>query len=115
MAVKNNDIDTMIKMENLIGMNEKKLFGRNKDKKLTYTIYGDSVTITHDDFVDFMNLIEKLLQEKKQASEKSNTYNKRNKEYHNITSNMHQAKKSGNQERYEYWHNKLLEYKKNRG
>ena len=30
--LKNEDINLLIKMENLIGINEKKIFGRNKNK-----------------------------------------------------------------------------------
>ena len=83
MALKNEDINLLIKMENLIGTNEKRLFGRNKDKKCTVNWYdGTTTIIDFDDFVDFMNLIERALQDKQKASEKSNAYNKRHAEKH---------------------------------
>ena len=62
MPISKEELNLLIKIENLIGMNEKKLFGKDKTKELTYTIYGENVTITHDDFVDYMNLIERLTQ-----------------------------------------------------
>lgn len=95
MILKNDDIDLLIKMENLIGMNEKKLFGKNKDKKCKVKWYDDTkTTIDFDDFISFMNLIERALQDKQKASDRSNKYNKANREYHNITVNMaHYRKK----------------------
>ena len=48
-------------------------------------------------------------------SEKSNEYNKTHKEYHRITNNMHESKKNGNMERYNYWKRKRDELKKKGG
>lgn len=115
MIIKNEDINLLIKMENLIGINEKRLFGKNKDKKYTVKWYDNTETIINfDDFISFMNLIERALQDKQKASDKANNYNKANKEYHNITVNMAHYKKKGNIEKYNYWKNKLDEYKKNK-
>ena len=44
MVLKNEDINLLIKMENLIGMNEKRLFGKNKDKKCTVNWYDNTTT-----------------------------------------------------------------------
>lgn len=101
---------TLIKMENLIGLNEKYLF--KKPTKIT-TPDGE-YTITKDDFIDFMNLIERHLQIRKQMNEKANNFNKSHREYHNILNSIAGAKKHGNQERLEYWQNKLKEYKERR-
>lgn len=115
MFIKNEDLQLMTKIENLIGMNERRLFGKDKSKVLTYTIYGDPVTITHDDFISYINLIERLIQNKKALSNRSNAYNKANKEYHNIMVSMAHAKKAGNEELYNKWRTKFEEYKTKRG
>ena len=47
-------------------------------------------------------------------NEKSNKYNKTHKEYHRITNNMHEAKKNGNIERYNYWRQKRDQLKKSK-
>lgn len=53
----NKDLEIMIKMESLIGMNEKRLFGRKKNRK---TICNDW-TISYDDFINYINLIQKII------------------------------------------------------
>lgn len=111
MFIKDKDLNTMIKMENLIGMNAKRIFGKKKNK----TTKLDNYEITHEDFIDYINLIEKVIQNKKVLSNRSNNYNKSNREYHNIMSNLSDAKKKGNTERYQYWKNKLQEYKNKKG
>lgn len=110
MFVKNEDIHLLIKMENIIGMNEKTIFGKKKDK----SIWIDGMEITFDDFISYINLIDYILNNKKKLSDKSNKYNKANKEYHNITVNMAHYKKQGNIEKYNYWKDKLEEYKRNK-
>ena len=46
-------------MENIIDINEKKLFGRNGKKKYVLKWYGDDDTIiTYEDFVSVMNIFE---------------------------------------------------------
>ena len=78
MFLKNEDIHLLIKMENVIGMNEKTIFGKKKDK----TIWIDGMEITFDDFVSYINLIDRILQNKKKLSDKSNAYNKAHPEKH---------------------------------
>ena len=112
MVLKNADIDLLIKMENIIGINEKYLFGKNNDKKCTINWYdGTQTKVTREDFSDFIALIERALRDKKTASDRSNKYNKRNKEYHRLMGNMCDAKKRGNMEKYDYWKQQLEEYK----
>jgi hypothetical protein len=83
MVLKNEDINLLIKMENLIGMNEKRLFGKNKDKKCTVNWYDNATTtIDFDDFISFMDLIERALQDKQKASDKVAQYHKDNAEKH---------------------------------
>jgi len=116
MVLKNEDINLLIKMENLIGMNEKRLFGKNNNKQCTVNWYdGTTTIIDKDDFLDFMALIERALQDKQKASDRANKFNKANKEYHRITCNMAGAKRRGNMERYEYWKQQLIEYKQKKG
>lgn len=97
----------LIKMENLIGLHEKQLF--KKPTKVT-TPEGE-YTITKDDFIDFINLIERHQQKRKIANQKANEFNKTHKEYHNIMVSIADARKTGNKERLEYWQNKLKKYK----
>ena len=83
MILKNKDINLLIKMENLIGINEKRLFGRNKDKKCIVNWYdGTRTIVTREDFADFMALIERAIQDKKDASKKVAQYHKDNAEKH---------------------------------
>lgn len=83
MILKNKDINLLIKMENLIGINEKRLFGRSKDKKCIVNWYdGTQTIVTREDFADFMALIERAIQDKKDASKKVAQYHKDNAEKH---------------------------------
>ena len=60
MFIKNKELELMIKMETAIGMNEKKLFGKNKNKAIKICDYK----ITYDDFIDYINLIQKLIEQR---------------------------------------------------
>lgn len=83
MMLKNKDINLLIKMENLIGINEKKIFGRNKNKECIVDWYdGTQTIVTREDFADFMALIERAIQDKKDASKKVAQYHKDNAERH---------------------------------
>lgn len=64
MFINNDELDLMIKIENLVGCNLSLLFPDNEPFKIkeydgTYTI------ITRDDFNDYWNLIERLINKKK--------------------------------------------------
>lgn len=94
MILKNKDINLLIKMENLIGINEKRLFGRNKDKKCIVNWYdGTQTIITIEDFADFMELIERALQDKKNASKKLHNITKITKKGTEHTTENGQEKK----------------------
>ena len=81
--LKNEDINLLIKMENLIGINEKKIFGRNKNKECIVDWYdGTQTIITIEDFADFMELIERAMKDKQAASDKVAQYHKDNAEKH---------------------------------
>ena len=84
MFLKNENIDLMIKMENIIGMNNKIIFGEDHTK----TVCVDSIEITYHDFISYIELIEQILENKKKLSARSNAYNKAHPEKHreiNIT------------------------------
>ena len=83
MVLKNEDINILIKMENLIGVNEKKLFGRHKNKKcISHWYDGTNIIISFDDFLNFMDLIERALQDKQKASDKVAQHHKDNANKH---------------------------------
>lgn len=56
-------------------------------------------------------IIEESEKEKVKANKKSNEYNKINREYHNISNSLYQARRRKNNEKIRYWENKLEEYK----
>lgn len=78
MFVKNNDIHLMIKMENIIGINSKNIFGENHSK----TVAVDGMEITYYDFIDYINLIDRILNNKKKLSDRANAYNKAHPDKH---------------------------------
>ena len=83
MVLKNEDINILIKMENLIGMNEKQLFGEDKSKEYLVNWYHNTqTTITAEDFADSMTLIERAIKDKQTASDKVAQYHKDNAEKH---------------------------------
>lgn len=111
MFLKNEQINLLIKMENLIGMNAKKLFGKDKTKVVKF---GET-EITFEDFISYMNLIENIFENQRQLNDRSNNYNKKNAERHRILNAKSDAKKRGNRERYNYWNEKLKELNKGVG
>lgn len=83
--MKNGDIETLIKMENLIGHHENRLFCKepaepNADGE--YVRFDPDTGVTKADFLDFWQIIEDLLIEKRKASERSNAYNKAHPDKH---------------------------------
>lgn len=107
---KNEEIKLLIKMENLIGTNEELLFGKNKDK--VYMV--DKAKISHEDFVDFINLVEQFKNNKSNNNDRQKQWNKDNKEYHNIINNICNARKRKDYKRLEYWNEKLEKLKNNK-
>ena len=69
MYINNDELELMIKIENLVGCNSSLLFPDNEPFKIKE--YDGSYTIiTKDDFIDYWNLIERLLNKKKIRNEK---------------------------------------------
>lgn len=71
-SISNKDLKILIKMENIIGSNENYLFGKKgfwlDTSKYTAEEYK---IVTKDDFIDFMNIIEKICQSKDKAKMKA--------------------------------------------
>ena len=68
-------INTLIKMENLIMKYSKEIFGADKDKTVEVNWFnGDITKITYDDYMQFNNIIEKLIIAHKQNIKKQNEY-----------------------------------------
>jgi len=92
MFIKNEDIHTMIKMENVIGMHSNIIFGKDHRK----TISVDGLEITFDDFITYINLINRILENKKKLSDKSNAYNKAHPEKHRKHNRDYERRKRKN-------------------
>lgn len=95
--VTNKDIKMLNDIKDIINKNN--IITSNKDKNI------------YNDYVLFINRIVDI---KKQCANKSNAFNKANKEYHRITNNITYAKKTNNIKKLTYWRNKLEEYKENK-
>ena len=68
-------INTLIKMESLIMEYSKEIFGADKDKTVEVNWFnGDITKITYDDYMQFNNIIEKLIIAHKQNIKKQNEY-----------------------------------------
>ena len=76
--MRNDDIHLMIKMENVIGMNLKAIFGEDHSKSVTV----DGLEITYYDFIDYINLVDRVLNNKKTLSARANAYNKAHPDKH---------------------------------
>ena len=80
MPITNKDIEVMIRIENIVGMNEKKLFDDNGNFHYVETYYKDGKkytepeTVTMEDFVDYINIVEKVLLERESNRKKVKEY-----------------------------------------
>ena len=95
MFLRNEDIHLMIKMENVIGMNNKYIFGEDGTK----VVYVDGLEITYHDFIAYLNLIERILENKKKLSAKSNAYNKAHPEKHREYNKEYERRKRNKKRR----------------
>lgn len=89
MFLRNEDIHLMIKMENVIGVNNKRIFGEDGTK----VVCVDGLEITYHDFIAYLNLIERILENKKKLSDKANAYNKAHPEKHRKHSRDYERRK----------------------
>lgn len=80
MPLTNKDIEIMIRIENLVGRNEKILFDDNGEFNYieTYFENGKKITtpekVTMEDFVDYINIVEKVLLERECNRKKVKQY-----------------------------------------
>ena len=85
--ISNKDLQTLIRIETLIGENEKNLFRKKGEKKfytdengvkrLDYQERIDPASgITNSDFNDFMNFIENAIAYRKENSRRATAWNK---------------------------------------
>jgi hypothetical protein len=85
---------------------------------LTYfkTIADDNITKADvDEQIDRLNILyADHMAKRLENSDRACNYNKINKEWHNISNNIYQAKRAGNAKRLAYWQQKMAEYKANK-
>lgn len=91
MTLSNKDIDSLVKMKILIENNKELLFGVNTEIKKA-------------DFVDFINVIEKIKKDKKYVNDFSNKLNKRKR----LVKKLSYARQNNNIEDIEKY-NKLID------
>ena len=108
MYIKNKDIETIIKMENLIRTHKDYLFGTD-NKKVTKSI--DNTDITFEDYEEYTKLIENIIFQRHRLGTQRNDWNRRHKEYHRLINNKNYTKHAGNLKRCAYWTEKIEEYK----
>ena len=112
-VITNDDIKTMVKVEELLHNKIQKESGiKDIDKNGNEYYYFNENDEEYNLWVKYWNIVEKFIQNKRYASKKSNEYNKRNKEYHRIMNNICACRKSGNLERVAYWENELKKMKR---
>lgn len=61
-TISDKELETLILIENLVGANEKKLFGKNGDKCF---ITDDGEYIHNGHFIDYINIVEKICHTRK--------------------------------------------------
>ena len=84
-TMKNEDLETLIKMERLIGHHEHRLFCKEPaepNAEGDYVRFDPDTGITMSDFLEFWRIVDDIIVEKKKASERSNAYNKAHPEKH---------------------------------
>ena len=69
MYINNNELNLMIKIENLVGCNLSLLFPNDEPFKMK-NYDGSYTTLTKDEFNDYWNLIERLITKKKIRNER---------------------------------------------
>ena len=105
--LRNDEIELLIKMENVIGLHSGEIFGTDKSN----VIEVGTQKISYDDFTSFINFIEKCVQAKKERARKQNERNRNDMEYHRLTNNITNAIKNNDTKRLEKYRKKLEEHK----
>lgn len=94
--LKNKDINILCDIEELLHKYIKN--DNTKEREKNYDLW-----------IDYWNIVENIIQVKKQASKKSNDYNKRNRERHRYTNNLYNARKNNDIKKIEYYTKKIKE------
>lgn len=114
-VITNDDLDTMIEVEDLL---HKKLVATNgiKDtyKRKEY-YYFDENDKEYEVWVKYWNMVEKFINNKAETNKRSAMFNKKNAEYHRLSNNLYSARKKNDTKRIEYYTKKLEEYKNRKG
>lgn len=85
MPLKNRDIETLIKIEHLIGYNQKVLFTQEGERNEAegYTpLLNPETGVSTDDFNAFWNVIEREIRKKEMLSKRANEWHKAHPEHH---------------------------------
>ena len=97
MSVMNSqELKTLIKIEHLLWVEGKKIFGKNYQKQVKYCYQGELDYITYDDFMDFYSVVDKVIADRKKLSKSIAEYHKANRDKHNAY-NREWAKRKRNQ------------------
>lgn len=115
MNIKNEDLEILKNIELYLYERNSKSF--NYDNNGHFIVRSSEVDDIQalDLYFKLYAIIEELEEVKKKLNNKSNEYNKKNREYHNIMNNIYQAKRSNSFKRLKKWEQKLEDYKKKVG
>lgn len=111
-VIKNEDLDVMIDVEMLL---HKKLVATNgikddfNDKEYYYFDENDE---EYEIWCKYWNLVERLINDKKEVNKRSADYNKRHAEYHRLSNNLYNTRKRKDYKKIDYYTKKLEELKK---
>ena len=91
--ISNKELDTLIKIENLIGCNQEKLFTTGGEKHYFINDKGEreldyqekinpKTGVSNDDFNLYLNFVERVLVERDKTRKQANAWNKAHPERH---------------------------------
>lgn len=93
--IKKKDLEILIEVEDFLYKNIKS--NNKKESEL---------------FTQYWNLVERICQKKDLEKKKSRDFNKMNKEYHNLSNCLYQARKNNNKQKIKEYEEKIKDYKK---
>ena len=111
-VITNKDFEIMCKVEDLLYKKLKETNGIKDIHNGEEYYYFDENDEEYKVWVEYWNMVERFINYKKKANEKSAKYNKDNAEYHRLSNNLYWARRRKNKEKIEFYTKKLEEYKK---
>lgn len=111
-VVKNDDLDIMIEVEELLHKKLEETNGIKDEFDGKDYYYFDENDKEYEIWCKYWNLVEQLIGDKKEVSKKNADYNKRHAEYHRLSNNLYNARKRKDNKKIEYYTQKLKELKK---